>query len=69
MNNIWVILLLLCCCNQSCGGGYDELDYNCKPAKNDCGCKKDYCPDQMQAMPFSRNGDGQSCCCEMKDGE
>lgn len=84
MNSIWWILILLCCCNHNqcdcedrdgCGRRNDcgrRRDNDCRrdnERKNDCGCKKEYCPDQMQTMPFQRGNDGSSHCCEMQSDE
>lgn len=84
MNSIWWILILLCCCNHNqcdcedrdgCGRRNDcgrRRDCDCRrdnERKNDCGCKKEYCPDQMQTMPFQRGNDGSSHCCEMQSDE
>ena len=84
MNSIWWILILLCCCNHNhcdcedrdgCGRRNDcgrRRDCDCRrdnERKNDCGCKKEYRPDQMQTMPFQRGNDGSSRCCEMQSDE
>lgn len=84
MNSIWWILILLCCCNHNHCDCDDRDDYGCRndcdrrrdcdcrrddDRKKDCGCKKEYCPDQMQTMPFQRGNDGSSRCCEMQSDE
>lgn len=84
MNSIWWILILLCCCNHNHCDCDDRDDYGCRndcdrrrdcdcrrddDRKKDCGCKKEYCPDQMQTMPFQRGNDGLSRCCEMQSDE
>lgn len=73
MNNIWLILFLLAGfgqsdgCNKQPGCGCVQGSKNCEKKQSDCGGKKEYCPNQVQAVPFQRDGDGQNRCCEMSE--
>lgn len=73
MNNIWLILVLLCCCKKDgCSSCHKDRDMGSR-----CGCKddfrdncmmdrpkKEYCPNQMPSVPFMRENEAQSRCCE-----